>query len=150
MIAMYSLGIVAERSGTGFVAKTMANLTFRPHRLLFDVAARDLVTVTAIEIAGQPQLLMPIDGYEWSFDLIERLNRDFLKKHGLEGKTDEEIQDWLDDRDIGMPGDNVGRIALPTMHKGDEVVIRGDYGAVAESFRPGLSLTGFAESERLS
>jgi hypothetical protein len=64
-----------------------------------------------------------VDGYEYSADLKQKLQQAFYKEHGLEGKSFDQIDRYLDDHEISPPDPN--RIELPSIHKGGMVRFAG-------------------------
>ncbi len=149
MIGLYQMGFFMKRAPGVPLARSdgTADVTLRPHRLLSNVEARGLVFLTGLSIHGQEQFVgdVLIDAYDCSFALAKKLDEEFLKSHGLEGKSDRAIQAWLDKRDMEMPGASVGRFTLPTIGKGQQVILRVQFGTAVDGSEWPFSLLGYAE-----
>jgi hypothetical protein len=80
----------------------------------------------------ESQLLYEIDAYDWSVEHLHRLQGEFLKQHGLLGKTDREVDEYLDEHELSMP--EVGRVTLPTVEENSVLLIEGrsdtDFGII--------------------
>jgi len=143
-VGLYSLGLVPDIRGKNFTATTRSGVVFRPHRLRFLIDQPELVIVTTLTLDGKEQLVGGgWDAYQSSFKLADQLNERFLVEYGLKGKSDEELDRWLDAHRMSMPGDSVGRLELPTLKEGQEVALGGLVGDVPSDFTFGISLTGF-------
>ena len=145
VFSTYALGFEAARKdGKEFSITRSPEVRVRPHRVMSNVAQPGLAALTGLVIAGAEQLVLPMDFYEMSFLLAQELDRAFLKERGLTGKTDREIDAWLDARCMDMPSVHVGRLELPSIPAGSPVTLRGTFGDVAEDFRLGCSVLGAA------
>jgi hypothetical protein len=141
----YSLGLVVRKgSRSAFLVSVVSKVMMRPSRILTDVEDRGLATLTGLHIGNCEQLCASVDFYDWSVNLCGKLDREFLLKHGLAGKSGGEIQAWLDARDTSMPSHGVGRLTLPTIEKGSSVRIRGRVGDVPVGRELNVSIVGWA------
>lgn len=92
---------------------------FRPYKLITNVEAPHLSTLVGIFINSRPQLIGSVDAWQFSAKYQTELAAQFLQEHGLTGKSDLEIDEYLDENDLSVP--STGRLILPTMRKGDTI-----------------------------
>ena len=128
-VQRYSVGLVAHRAdGEEFVmARKMEIAYFRPQKLFANVKELGFAKMTHLQVNGVEQLFGKIDLYTCSIEHGVALDRPFLEEHGLTNLSAEQIDDWLDDHEATMPSDSVGRLDLPTMSKGMEIIVSGKF-----------------------
>lgn len=98
---------------------------FRPTHIRVDVEAPGMVDISRLIIGNVDQLVGSIDGWNWSLKLAQQLRDDFLKEHGLVGKSHEAIDIYLDDNELSIP--DPGRIMLPTVRPQQTITIEGRF-----------------------
>jgi hypothetical protein len=104
-------------------------MIFRPYYLMvimssymIDISEEKLVTITDIEIDGNQQFVANIDAYHFSVKNAKDIEQEFLTEHQLVGRSDEYIQEYLDDNELSIPVSN--KIQLPTIYKDVRIKIR--------------------------
>ena len=99
---------------------------FRPTHLRTISGGPDLVRITSVRINGREQLTDPVDAYDYDMDVATKLVDDFYdeikRKYGL--KTDEEIDDFLDDREWSAP--DPGSFLGASVARGETIVVEGE------------------------
>lgn len=98
---------------------------FRPFSIVTNVQEPGSVINGLYLKGGQNELLMPMDCYAYSLKLWTQQVQQFLEEHGLVGKSDEEVQAYCDERDIGMP--HPPRLVFPTLRQGETIRITGQF-----------------------
>ncbi len=78
-----------------------------------------------VDIEAENQLMMAVDAYSWSSDLVNRIQREFYAEYGLTGKSTEEIQRYLDKHELSVPDPT--KIMLPPLHKGQSLRFTGQF-----------------------
>lgn len=96
---------------------------FRPTEIVTNVTKPGAKIIDVL-FNGVSQFVGPVDAYEFSAHLTLKTQAKFLKEHGLESATDEQIQAFLDEREWSMPGHM--HLDLPTLKKGDKVTVIAD------------------------
>lgn len=71
------------------------------------------------------QILGQIEAWDFSIIRIKQARHDFLVEHGLIGKTDEEVQEYLDEKELSMP--DVPLLEFPTLEIGKTVRMTGEF-----------------------
>lgn len=106
-------------------------MDFRPTHIRTNVTKENVVKIDAIYCGDNPhnQLIHSVDGYYWSAEVWDRMRQDFMKRHGLLGKTPAQIDDYLDENNLSMP-DN-GTILLPTIPRGKSIRLEGKFDELA-------------------
>lgn len=109
---------------------------FQPRTITTNVTAPGQAIVTALYTNDMNHLAQEVDAYLWSATYVSKCHRDFLAKYGLLDKTNEQIDEYMDDNALYFPEPN--RIDIGRIGKRDKIRIigMGKYGAV---------LTGYGE-----
>jgi len=68
-------------------------------------------------------LIIPVDAYTYSMDLLRKVRAKFYEAHGLTGKSDGEIQDYIDRHDLVLPDPCF--LPMPTVKKGAVILFEG-------------------------
>lgn len=98
---------------------------FRPTHIRVAVEAPGMADINRLIIGNVDQLLSSVDGWNWSIKLAQQLRDDFLKEHGLIGKSHEAIDIYLDQNELSIP--DPGRIMLPTVGPNQTITIEGRF-----------------------
>ena len=121
---LYAIGLAgSETELAGIVGAEF----FRPHKFFTNIDAPGAAMITGIFLGDDPenQILGEIDAWNFSVTYVEQARAEFLRALGLAGKTDDEIQDYLDDNDLELP--DVLRLVLRTLRKGERIRITGKF-----------------------
>ena len=152
MIQSYQIGLIAKKeTGCEFSCSTTVQVqAFRPNRLLTNLKESGVAALKSVKVDGKKMLIVNpgddgVDLYEFSLHLAEEMDREFLEKNELIGQSEEQIQDWLDDNDMGMPSSRIGRLDLPTVKRGMKIEVSGTFVSVADRFTLPISICGYAE-----
>jgi hypothetical protein len=145
--SLYSFGFTIHRGEPAFTITNASSKRFRPIRLLSNLKAPGIAAISGLAIDGEEQLAgEPVDLYFFSTHLMKKQNMEFLKEYGLQDKTDEEVDEWLDKRGMTSPLSSFGKLTLPTIQRNDRVSIQGLFLDGLQHGEPLLiSLTGVAE-----
>lgn len=144
-VELFALAFQSEGSeAIGVVAREV----FRPYKFYTNVEAPGISSMNGLYFeaagswgeAGQNDtenqwLGGPVDLWEFSTLHVNEMRTAFLEEHGLTGKTDNQIQRYLDDNELSMP--DVPRLEFPSLVQGTRVRFTGTFGAVT-----GFSLFG--------
>ncbi len=139
-VVSYVLMLSAPAGGTEAVG-TILTEAFRIQRFYTNATERGQMTIDGVYLGDDPenQFISPLnlDGYEFSAEHIRELQNEFLKEHGLLGKTDDQIQRYLDANGLSMP--DVLRFDFPTLNRGQKLRITGKFGIASA-----ISVVGLA------
>ncbi len=124
----YMIGLVSAAAGTEIIG-TVQTEFFRPDKLFTNIAGPELASIDGVFLGDDPetQLLGPFDAWMCAVLFLEQMRAEFFKEHGLEGKSDPEIQRYLDGNDLSMP--DVPRFVLRTLRKGERIRVTGKFPA---------------------
>lgn len=100
----------------------VVRLTFRPTHLVTHVEATGTFDLTSITARGQEQLASPVDAYFFSTKNMQLAYEEFLRAHGLLGKSDDEVTAYCDERELTPPG--YMSVSLPTIGIADRMTFR--------------------------
>jgi len=94
---------------------------FRGDRIYTSLDGPNLGFIDGIYFGEDPenQILGELDGWEFSFKLVQLHRQEFYKEHGLVGKSDREIQKYLDDNELSIP--DVARLHFTTLNAGVKI-----------------------------
>lgn len=95
----------------------------RINRMLTTASKPEINIITGLYIDKVNQLMMPIDAYQFSAANAQKIREAFLYEHGLERLGSEDIQRYLDHKEISIPDPT--RVVLGTISPDKEVHITG-------------------------
>jgi hypothetical protein len=130
--ATYSKNVVTDNK---FATRVSPQLILRPTMLCTNVTEKDQIAILQIYINGDPQLIGALDAYDISSTLDLAMRAEFLKEHGLEGASHDEIDDYLDENELDIPSPcrTFGR-NMPTLVKDRPVEIVGKWLSAPKDF----------------
>ena len=120
---MYTLSGVFLASADRLMIKP--DITFRPIKIITQVQNENEGIINRLVFGNTDQLVCSVDAYNWSMRLYSLIRDQFYKEHGLLDKTDEEIQDYLDDNELEVP--DPCKIYLPTIRVNETITIYGRF-----------------------
>jgi hypothetical protein len=126
---MYSIPF-SFNAGDTEIVNVLNTRVFRPFKVYTDIREPGQAYIHGIFIIrmGPNDSMIvgpPIDAWEFSTHLVEKMRRAFDKEHGLVGKTPRQIQRYLDRHELRYP--DVGQLDLPTMTQGQTAKITGAF-----------------------
>lgn len=113
------------QAGMDEVCLAVSSARFKLWKLYTNVPGPEMAIVDAITIGDDPRnlLLQPIDMWMFSAINIDDQRRKFMERHGLIGKTEDEIDEYLDEKELSMP--SVPPLIMPIAKKGDVFRFKG-------------------------
>jgi len=97
------------------VALVDSSLAFRPTRVrTHGVKKPGEARIISIDFGHKKQIEQPIDMWWLTFDYLREVHEEALRSYGLLGKTDLEIDAFLDKHNLELP--DPGRLHLGTLH----------------------------------
>lgn len=128
-IQRYSIGLVAGRAdGEIFTVSNKLQISFfRPQKLFANVKELCVAEISDIEVGGMKVLFGTIDLYTCSIEHSAELDRKFIEEHGLKGLSDDALDAYLDEHEMTMPSESVGRLDLPTLKRDIQLKVSGRF-----------------------
>jgi len=109
----------------------VAREVFRPYKFYTNTTGPGISSIDGLYFGDDPEnqwLGGPVDLWEFSTYHVQEWRTAFLEEHGLTGKTDDQIQDYLDERELSLP--DVPRLEFPPLKLGTRIRFTGTFGVV--------------------
>lgn len=125
-MGLHAIGLVGMIGSTEVVGRVLTPY-FRPTKLFTDVRREGLAVVEGLWLGDLEtnHFAQEVDAWEFSVHLLHERRREFLRKHDLEDKPQEFIDEYLDENKLTMP--DVPQLHAKTLRKDDILKLKGRF-----------------------
>src|SRR6478735_7683233 len=96
---------------------------FRMTHLRTDIKLPNLARIREIYVGKDNQIFGEIDPYDYSAIRLNEIMRRFEAEYGLEGKSDDEAQRYIDKQDLCLP--DPSHMDMPPIKAGESITLVG-------------------------